>query len=370
MKIRAASDLLTYRFSRCRCPIMLRLTVLFFLIAPTNAMAQDAELTIATKHAPPFAMLDANDEWHGLSISLWKVLAEELNVNYKFVEAPLAQMIEGVANGQYDASIAAITINHDRERQVDFSHPYFTTGYGVVIPLSESNWWSMLVRLFSLDFLKSVALLFLLLAFVGMCFWLAEKHKNQKEFRPGIKGIGDGFWFSAVTMTTTGYGDMAPRTWRGRVVGLVWMFTALIITSTFTGMIASSLTTDRLERRIDRPSDLEGVSTGSIAGSSSDEWLRIHGLKFISYQSVDEGLDAIVKGELQSFVYDRPLLHFLVQKSHAHSVELVPKTFGRQDYGIALPQGSDMRERLNRALLTYMGSDEWLSLQRRWLGSG
>ena len=346
--------------------VILFATCYFFLSA--TVIAQDQTLTIATKQAPPFAMQDADKQWYGLSISLWKALAEELDLKYNFEEATLSEMIEGVAVGKYDASIAAITITHDREQRVDFSHPFYTTGYGIVVPRADTSWWNMVSRLFSIDFLQSVGLLFLLLACVGTCFWLAERRKNKHEFRPGLQGLGDGFWFSAVTMTTTGYGDMAPRTWPGRIVGMLWMFTALVITSTFTGMIASSLTTAKLDQRIEGPNDLVGITTGSIAGSASDDWLRRHGLEFLPYQSVQDGLDAVANSEVRSFVYDRPLLAHLVNTSYVHSVELVPGTFGRQDYGIALPAGSELREPLNRALLNYLSSDAWAALRRRWLG--
>ena len=339
-----------------------------YFIMSAGVIAQDNTLTIATKQAPPFAMLDSDGQWHGLSISLWHALAEELDIQFSFEEATLDEMIEGVAAGKYDASIAAITITEQREQLVDFSHPFYTTGYGIVIPLNDTSWWSMVSRLFSMEFLKSIGLLFLVLAFVGLCFWLAERRKNKTEFRPGIQGLGDGFWFSAVTMTTTGYGGMAPRTWAGRIVGMLWMFTALVITSTFTGMIASSLTADKLNQQVNGPNDLVGITTGSIAGSASDDWLRRHGLEFLPYQSVQDGLGAVANSEVRSFVYDRPLLAYLIDKSYVDSVDLVPGTFGRQDYGIALPAGSELREPLNRALLNYLGSDAWAALQRRWLG--
>ena len=348
------------------CRVIFALTYLYLTSA--SVVAQEDILTIATKPAPPFVMLDSDNRWQGLSISLWNALAEELDIKFSFEEATLDEMIQGVADGKYDASIAAITITEEREQRVDFSHPFYTTGYGIVVPSTDKSWWRMLGRIFSMDFLKSVALLFILLAFVGLCFWLAERRTNAKEFRPGVQGLGDGFWFSAVTMTTTGYGDMAPRTWAGRIVGMLWMFTALVITSTFTGMIASSLTADKLNQQITGPNDLVGITTGSIPGSASDDWLRRHGLDFLPYQTVQDGLDAVAKSEVRSFLYDRPLLNYLVEKSYTDSVELVPGTFGRQDYGIALPAGSELREPLNRALLNYLGSDAWAALQRRWLG--
>ena len=85
---------------------------------------------------------------------------------------------------------------------------------------------------------------------------------------------------------------MAPRTWAGRMVELVWMFTALLITSTFSGTIAAALTAERLSQLVEGPADLSGITTGSITKSAADGWLRSYGLNFIPYQNVQEGLEA------------------------------------------------------------------------------
>lgn len=78
-------------------------------------------------------MLDTDNRWQGLSITLWESLAEQLDIKFRFEEASLDEMILGVAEGRFDASIAAVTITHERERLVDFSHPYYFTGYGIVV---------------------------------------------------------------------------------------------------------------------------------------------------------------------------------------------------------------------------------------------
>ena len=74
---------------------------------------------------------------------------------------------------------------------------------------------------------------------VGVVMWLGERRRNQAQFGgTAAHGIGAGLWWSAVTMTTVGYGDKAPVTILGRLLGLVWMFAAIIIISSFTAAIA------------------------------------------------------------------------------------------------------------------------------------
>ena len=47
---------------------------------------------------------------------------------------------------------------------------------------------------------------------------------------------------------------------------------------------------------------------------------------------------------------------------------MLPQTFDRQDYGFALPQGSALREPINRALLAIIAEPEWNQTLTRYLG--
>ena len=67
----------------------------------------------------------------------------------------------------------------------------------------------------------------------------------------------------------------------------------------------------------------------------------------------------MTKDQIWAFVYDAPLLRYLVRKGDAKDLRLLPGTFGRQDYGIALKQGSEMRESIDIALLRQIRSSEW-----------
>lgn len=339
-------------------------------VQPAGAQVLATEtLTVATREAPPFAMKDDDGAWTGISIALWKQIADDLGLDYRFEEAALADMVPGVADGRYDAAVAALTITPDREELVDFSHPFYTTGFGLAVSDARVNWLGMLFGLLSWQFLQAVLLLAGLLGAIGFLFWLFERKRNADEFGgTWWKGIGSGFWLSAVTMTTVGYGDKAPRTASGRFVALVWMFTAIIITSTFTGMIASALTADRIAGSISGPEDLPGARVGSIEGSASQTWLGEQRVNFRNFETVRQGMDAVADDRIDVFVYDKPLLQHLASEMDDTDVDVLRGTYGRQDYGIALPPGSPMREEINHALLTYLETEEWNALTFRYLG--
>lgn len=332
--------------------------------------ADGASMVIATRNAPPFSMQGPDGEWDGLAIDLWRDVAEKRGYDYRFVEADLADLVDGLQEGKYDASVGALTITADREQQVDFTHPFFSTGFGIAVRDGGPDWLSLLGGFFSMGFLMGVLPLIAVLAFVGLLFWLAERRHNEDEFPRDVRGLGSGFWFSAVTMTTVGYGDKAPRSAAGKIVALVWMFTALIITSTFTGMLASSLTAGRLGGDVAGPSDLADKSVGVIGGSAAEQWLAEKGIApTVRYDNLDAGMAAVSDGDIDAFVHDDPLMRYARTQGMGEGVRLLQGTYGRQEYGIALQPRSPLRETINRALLEYVESDDWQADLTRALGS-
>ena len=176
--------------------------------------------------------------------------------------------------------------------------------------------------------------------------------KNPQQFNgSAARGIGSGFWWSAVTMTTVGYGDKAPVTVAGRILGLIWMFVAIIIISSFTAAITSSLTVSQLETVIKGPEDLPKVTVGSMANTTSESYLKQIHISFRSFGSPQEGLAVLRDGKIQALVYDAPILRYYIHQNYIGSLEVLPYRLQRQEYGIALQPNSPLREQINVVLL-------------------
>ena len=66
---------------------------------------------------------------------------------------------------------------------------------------------------------------------------------------------------------------------------------------------------------------------------------------------------------------DLPILRYLCGEVAGGTLLVLPSVFDRQDYGIALPTGSTLREPLNRALLERVTSSWWDETLNRYLGN-
>jgi len=343
-------------------------TPLLVLALAAAAFAQET-LTVGVKEAPPFVMKDG-ERWTGISVELWERIAGELGYASEYREHDLESLLGAVENGEVDVAVAALTVTPEREERMDFTHSFFNSGLGIAVPAGGGGGGGVLGALVSWRFLRAFGALLLVLLAAGVLVWIFERRRNAEEFGgDAVRGIGSGFWWSAVTMTTVGYGDKAPRTLGGRVVGFAWMFVSVIIIATFTGAIASALTVERFTSAIRGPGDLPGKRVAVVRGSTSEEYLRRLGARVVPSEDVEGALRALDEGDAEAAVHDAPILRYLLRREFAGRFALAPEQFQRQDYAFAVPgEAGERLERVNRALLRALKDPFWRDVQERYFG--
>ncbi|MCX5866897.1 MAG: NAD-binding protein [Proteobacteria bacterium] len=104
--------------------------------------------------------------------------------------------------------------------------------------------------------LNSRVLLFASMIVIFVTLVLLVSFFERQAANEGFRGLGDAFWWSIVTATTTGYGDRVPQTGTGRLLAVGVMFLGVISISLITGTVASVL----VERKILRGLGMEKIS--------------------------------------------------------------------------------------------------------------
>jgi polar amino acid transport system substrate-binding protein len=318
---------------------------------PSADMARSLRVGVVV--APPFIIKIADGHFSGISFDLWRDVAHDLGLGWQVTEYSLTGLLEAVRTGAVDVGVTDLSITPEREEVMDFSQAYYSTGLGIAVAAKSSGagLLAALTRVVSVTVLEYAGSLLCLLLVTGTVMWFLERRRNPGNFHPGRRGIGDGLWWSAVTMTSVGYGDTTPRTPLGRAVALVWMFASVALLAFFTAGITTSLTLEGLGGTVRGPEDLYKVRTGVKRGSSAEESLVASHVGICRFDDVEEGLRAVLSGEIDAFVHDRPVLGYLQHLRYVGQLRILPPSFDPQLYGFAFPPKSNLRKSVNVAML-------------------
>ena len=349
---------------------ILSFLLLFTLSISDQTHAQQTPLKVGITEVPPFVMQTDDGRWEGISIDLWEEIAAGLGREFEWVPMSFDELLTAVENAEIDAAVGALTMTADREERFDFSHPFFQTGLSIAVPsVPEQSLLGSLKALVSWQFLSAVLALGALLLGVGFVLWLVERHRNPEQFGGSTaQGIGSSFWWAAVTMTTVGYGDKAPVTLAGRLIGLVWMFAGLIMVASFTAAITASLTVSNLRTGIQGINDLPGKVVASIANTASQRYLEDARIRHQTYPDLTAAMTSVASGETDAIVYDRALMQYRNLQLGPQKLTILPGVFGEQLYALALPDSSSLRATISQQILRVTESDDWAGIQAAYLG--
>lgn len=95
--------------------------------------SQEEAITVASNIAYPPFEFNEGGEPTGFDIDLMNAVAEEAGYEVEFQNVRFDGIVQGLASGQYEVAISAMTITEEREQQVDFSEPYFNADQSLMV---------------------------------------------------------------------------------------------------------------------------------------------------------------------------------------------------------------------------------------------
>lgn len=340
---------------------------------PADASGGIDTLRVAARSFPPFVIYE-DRTFDGFSVELVDLLADELGVDYELYGVnTIAKQLDDLDRGAADVAVAGIAITAGRERRVDFTHTIFETGLQVMVPVEANEGPLDQARRLAGVLLRGNVLWWVLffvatLLLSSHVVWWFERDDNPQFHRSYRRGIWDSFWWSAVTVTTVGYGDKSPHGSRGKGWALLWMIAGYFVFASFTASITSALAIEQLRGAIQGPEDLNGNRVVTVAGTEAEDFLEQQGVGPVAVARVEDAYTALVEGDADAVAFDAPVLQFHAAHDGHGQVRMVGPVFDRVQYGIALPVDSPLRERINLALLDLVESGAYDRLHDRWFG--
>ncbi|XP_047138621.1 uncharacterized protein LOC100210300 isoform X1 [Hydra vulgaris] len=172
----------------------------------------------------------------------------------------------------------------------------------------------------------------------GIVIWILETYWNEKQFpRSFTTGMGEGFWWAFVSMTTVGYGDIAPVSIPGRLFAVLWILTGLVLIAIFTGVVTTSLTIKAMSNDI----ILYNATLGAL--NNSNEFIKgvMRNGIMKNYSNFDGLVTAMNRNEVNGILLDLNVAAFYLRNNNAFRVsKIFPST---SSYCVVL--GNDLAQK-------------------------
>jgi polar amino acid transport system substrate-binding protein len=348
---------------------------LFSLFFALSFLTYANQIKVVTRNLEPFSFIEENKR-KGYAIELWEEIAKQLNVKYDLKIASTAkEIIHLVDNKSCDVGVGALSVTSDREEMVDFSQPFFESGFQI-LTLNEfdsdnSNIITeFLTSFINWKFLGSFLIIILSILIVSHIVWRYEHKKNPEMWPKNYKkGIWESFWWSISILLVGGADNKGPVSVGGRLIAIFWMILSIIFLSFVTASFTASLTLKSLKGEINGPNDLNGKTVATLNSSTAEEWLNNKGIIINSFDNVDDCIKALKQKKVQAIVYDSPILNYQLHKLEDNSLCIVGPIFNRHNYAFAIKEKSDLREQINRVLLLLNENGFCKDLKNKWFGN-
>lgn len=360
--------------SRALLVVALIALAVFAAVGPVGAVSpvrQDNanKLRVATKTIPPFVMKD-KDQFTGYSIDLWKALADDLKLDYEWVEVKtVGEQLQAVQQGDADLAIAAISMTPQREQVIDFSHPYYNAGLQIMTQARGQSVVPDFRPFLTSPALRQIVLLGILAAIVmSHAIWLVERN-GPNDFPKGyLAGVAEGLWWLLNIVANGEYGDKMTRRWIPRLVTIMFWLIGIVLIAQFTASVTTAMTVQQLQGSINSPADLPGKKIATVAGTTAAQYLDGQNINYQGVSKIEDAYELLKKGDVQAIVYDAPVLAYYANTDGKGEVQVVGGVFKQETYGIVLATGSSLRKSINEALLQLRQDGTLENLDTKYFG--
>jgi len=334
--------------------------VILMMLVSFSAFAADT-LRVNLYEFEPLVSLQDKTKPTGFDVDIWEKIASELSLPYKYAIVPkFSDIFTNLQDNLADVAISGITINDKREETIDFSHKYYDSGLSILIRSSDSGG---IIAQF-IQYLGIIKKLSSILVFYIVFLVIMSFSFNRVEKWP----LFDCCYFVNTIISTVGFGDISAKSKFGKILVQLTMVIGIGIFSIITGSISSEITVQKLTYKITCPEDLRGKRVAVEEGTTSVDAVMKLGAHVVTVDNIKKGVEELRGNTVDAVVYDLPgILYFA---NNSTDLVAVPTVFDKQTYGIALQQGSPLRDKVNCTLLKMMANGEYQKIYEKYFGKG
>jgi polar amino acid transport system substrate-binding protein len=355
--------------------LLLKIFLLTSFIVFFSGQVFSETLNVGVIERKPFAFKEFSETentWTGISIDLISEIFKDksLNENVKinFVEFKVfSDMVNAVASGTVNMSIANISVTEDREKILDLSHFYFESGLQMFASknLQKLNIWEAFRSSGALKTLQFM-IFFMILGTVLYSI-LEMKLRSLNEETRLFKKMGRSLWWSVQRILNVDVDMKDAITTTEKIVAFSLTLVSIFSMSIFTAQLASSMTAQIYESDIKTVFDLKDKKVLVLENSSSAKFLDKNAIKYSTVVSPKDLYENIGNQKFDVGVYDKPLIQYEISQNKNQKIVLIGDVLQKDFYGVALPTNSKNKEFVNRGIIKNLQNGFTQTLTEKYL---
>src|SRR5215472_3076991 len=129
------------------------LALVLISLSPGSTRAAQPPLVVGTHPVPPFVIKGDDGSWSGISIDLWRRVAEKEGLPYEIREYP----VEGLLKPDPAIDVVVLlNVTSKAESVMDLTHAFYSTGLTIAVIPAPAGFVATLKQVFSRGFLGTL----------------------------------------------------------------------------------------------------------------------------------------------------------------------------------------------------------------------
>ncbi len=336
------------------------------LIAHAEEQVTVCKMKVGVFISPPFVM-NEDDAYSGMSIDLWKIIGDELNIISEFVNySTLEKLLLAIQSEEIDIAVTNLTVTYERAQLIKFSYPWYDAGLRIMVKSDKkSTIWNEMKRNGQLH---SYLIIFLILVTLTIAQTLLCRKKDPEFPEKWIDGLA----LSLLNLMQTLRGGALEYKflgWFGHILAVVWMLAGIGLVAYVTSSITSSMTKISLTSGISTLSDLPGKLIGVETGGVEESFLKKIGIQTTSYDNMLYAAEGLKNDEVHAVVGDAPVLEYWTHKNPGEKMRVVGTIFHPDKYAFAsCKKNSELIDNISVILIKLQESGKIKELKDYYMG--
>ncbi|XP_058198548.1 glutamate receptor 2.8-like [Rhododendron vialii] len=279
---------------------------------------------------------------------------------YKFVEfnGTYDELVDSVANKTNCAAVGDITILANRSKKVEFTVPFTESGVSMVLPVKPSPKAWIFLEPFTLGMWLATAAV---LVYTMLIVWFVEHRSNPDFSGPWNDQLGNALWFTFSSLFLAHREKIQSN--YARIVVVVWLFLALVLTQSYTANLTSMLTISRLRPKLWSPSKV-GCDKSQFMLNYVRDVLNFKNVRLMSGE--DEYLREFEADNISVAFLEIPYAKVFVNR-HCKKFTIIGTTYKFGGFGFIYQKGSSLVANVSEAILELSEDGTLKRLEDKWL---